>query len=132
VAPSWSGVIGYIAPIVVITVGYALFQTANNTAVMKDVPADRRGVFSGLLNLSRNLGLMTGTSVMGAVFALGSGVTDLSAASADDVASGLRLTFAVAAVLMMLALAVAVGSLVPSRQATVPGRQRAGGEAAAA
>lgn len=120
VVPSWSGIFGYLAPIVVVTLGYALFQTANNTAVMKDVPSDRRGVFSGLLNLSRNLGLMTGTSVMGAVFAFGSGVSDLSAASAEDIAGGLRLTFVVAAALMMLALAVAVGSLVPSRPATGP------------
>ena len=42
------------------TAGYALFQTANNTAVMADVPPDRRGVVSGMLNLSRNLGLITG------------------------------------------------------------------------
>ena len=35
---------------------------------MTDVPSDRRGVISGMLNLSRNLGLITGASVMGAVF----------------------------------------------------------------
>jgi hypothetical protein len=84
-----------------------------------------------LLNLSRNLSLITGTSVIGAMFAYGSGVSDVSAASAEDIASGMRPTFAVAAVLMMLALAVAVGSLVPSRQTTVPDRQRAGREVAA-
>ena len=47
-------------PIVVVTVGYALFQTANNTAVMTNLRPDQRGVVSGLLNLSRNLGLVTG------------------------------------------------------------------------
>ncbi|MHB8474397.1 MAG: hypothetical protein ACYDC8_16415 [Gammaproteobacteria bacterium] len=46
------------APIVVITVGYALFQTANNTAVMTDIRLHQRGVISGMLNLSRNLGLI--------------------------------------------------------------------------
>ena len=56
-------------PIVVVTAGYALFQAANNTAVMADIGPDQRGVVSGLLNLSRNLGLITGASVMGAVFA---------------------------------------------------------------
>ena len=34
---------------------------------------DQRGVVSGMLNLSRNLGLITGASAMGAVFALASG-----------------------------------------------------------
>ncbi|RUW86535.1 MFS transporter, partial [Mesorhizobium sp. M7A.F.Ca.US.010.02.1.1] len=63
---------GYIASITVITSGYALFQTANNTAVMSDIRPDQRGVISGLLNLSRNLGLITGASVMGAVFAFAS------------------------------------------------------------
>jgi EmrB/QacA subfamily drug resistance transporter len=66
------GVAGYIAPIVVMTAGYALFQTGNNTAVMTGIGQDRRGVTSGLLNLSRNLGLITGASAMGAVFALAS------------------------------------------------------------
>ncbi len=31
------GMVGYIVPIIVLTIGYALFQTANNTAVMMDV-----------------------------------------------------------------------------------------------
>ena len=102
---------GYIAPIVVITFGYAMFQTANNTFVMKDVPSDRRGVISGVLNLSRNLGLITGTAVMGAVFAFASGTNDLTTAHAEAVAAGLRVTFAVAAALITAALAVAVGRI---------------------
>jgi len=64
--PAMPGIAGYIAPIVVITAGYALFQAANNTAVMADVRPDQRGAMSGVLGLSRNLGLITGASVMGA------------------------------------------------------------------
>ena len=97
--PAALGVPGYIVPIALITVGYALFQTANNTAVMADVLPDRRGVVSGLLNLSRNLGLITGASLMGAVFAR----------------AGMRITFVVAGILITSGLAVAVGS---RRQAT--------------
>ena len=78
VIPATLGIPGYIAPIVVITVGYALFQTANNTVIMTDVGPDQRGVISGMLNLSRNLGLITGASVMGAVFAFASAATDLT------------------------------------------------------
>jgi EmrB/QacA subfamily drug resistance transporter len=108
--PATLGISGYIAPIMVITAGYGLFQTANNTAVMTDLRPDQRGVISGMLNLSRNLGLITGASVMGAVFALASATTDITTASPEAVATGMRITFAVAAILIAVALAIAVGS----------------------
>ena len=95
--PATLGIAGYVAPIVVVTAGYALFQAANNTAVMTDVRPDQRGVISGMLNLSRNLGLITGASVMGAVFALASAATDITTARPEAVAAGMRITFAVAA-----------------------------------
>jgi MFS family permease len=85
--PAAFGLPGYIAPIAVITVGYALFQTANNTAVMTDIRPDQRGVVSGMLNLSRNLGLITGASVMGAVFALASATNDITTAHPEAVAT---------------------------------------------
>ncbi|MEV7524286.1 MFS transporter [Streptomyces sp. NPDC091371] len=105
--PATSGVFGYVLPIAVVTSGYALFQTANNTAVMADVRPEQRGVVSGLLNLSRNLGLVTGASVMGAVFAFASATTDAATASPGATATGMRTTFAVAAVAICLALALA-------------------------
>jgi MFS family permease len=108
--PETYGILGYIAPIVVITSSYGLFQTANNTAVMTGIRSDQRGVISGLLNLSRNLGLITGASVMGAVFAFASRTTDITTARPEAVANGMRVTFAVAAVLIVVALAIAVGS----------------------
>jgi EmrB/QacA subfamily drug resistance transporter len=108
--PATLGISGYIAPIVVITAGYGLFQTANNTAVMTDIRPDQRGVISGMLNLSRNLGLITGASVMGAVFALASATIDITMASPEAVATGMRITFAVAAILIVVALTLAAGS----------------------
>ncbi|MBA5870530.1 MAG: MFS transporter [Nitrospira sp. CR2.1] len=108
--PASLGTVGYILPIVVITVGYALFQTANNTAVMMDIPQDQRGVTSGLLYLSRNLGLITGASVMGALFTFASAVPDITTAPPDAVATGMRVTFAIAGLLIIAALAIAVGT----------------------
>ncbi len=105
--PPALGVAGYIGPIVLATVGYALFQAANNTAVMNGIGADQRGMVSGLLNLSRNLGLVTGASVMGAVFAFAAKAADVATAPADAVATGLHATFVVAAMLVAVALAVA-------------------------
>ncbi|MHC8294558.1 MFS transporter [Pseudomonas sp. LB3P58] len=110
VLPETFGIGGYLLPMVVMTLGYALFQTANNTAVMADVQPDQRGVISGLLNLSRNLGLITGASALGAVFALASASVDIATARPEAVASGLRITFAVALVLIAVALAIALGS----------------------
>ncbi|GAA3022704.1 MFS transporter [Streptosporangium longisporum] len=104
--PTAAGVAGYVVPLVVVTTGYALFQAANNTAVMRDVPPDRRGLLSGTLNLSRNLGLMTGASVMGAVFAFAAGVKDVSTATPAEVARGTHWTFAVAALLVTFGLVV--------------------------
>ncbi len=114
---SSAGVPGYVLPLVLLTAGYAVFQTANNTAVMSQVRADQRGVTSGLLSLSRNLGLLTGASVMGAVFAIGSGSADVATALPGAVAVGLRLTFAVATLLVVAALAVALRSAPRSRRA---------------
>ena len=102
--PTRFGVPGYILPLVVITSGYALVQAANNTAVMASVPTDQRGVASGLLNLSRNLGLITGASVLGAVFAVGSAASDGLTALPEAVATGTRLTFMVALGMVVAAL----------------------------
>jgi MFS family permease len=101
------GVAGYVVPLAILTAGYALFQAANNTAVMADLRPDQRGVVSGMLNLSRNLGLIAGTSVMGAVFA----------------AAGMRMTFAAAAMLIVVALGIAsaaVMSVIPRFSAGSP------------
>ncbi|MGZ8369271.1 MAG: MFS transporter [Rhodoplanes sp.] len=118
--PATFGISGYVAPIVVVTVGYALFQTANNTVVMADIPQDRRGVISGILNLSRYLGLTTGASVMGAVFALASATVDITTARPEAVATGMRITFAVAGVLIVIALAIAVGSRALATHPSLP------------
>jgi hypothetical protein len=60
-----------------------------------------------MLSLSRNLGLITGASAMGAVFAFASATADITTASPDAVATGMRITFAVAAALIVTALAIA-------------------------
>ena len=105
--PAMIGVAGYVLAIVVLTPGYQLFQAANNTAALADVPKDRRGIASGLLTLSRNIGLIAGASVMGAVFILGIGTHDVTHATPAAIADGMRLTFLLAAGMMVLAILVA-------------------------
>lgn len=109
VIPSNLGLVGYIAPLVVVTAGYALFQTANNTGIMNRSHGEQRGVISALLNLSRNLGLITGASVMGAVFALAWAGSHTAQATPDAVATGMRTTFAIAAIIVIGALVLTIG-----------------------
>lgn len=120
------GIASYVIPVAVTCVGYALFQTANNAAVMAGVGAGERGVVSGLLNLSRNLGLITGASVMGAVFALasaggrqGTGQELLTSAAA---ARGMEVTFETATALALIALTLAVLSARTASRASAASR----------
>ncbi len=106
--PISCGVPGYVLPTIVMTAGYALFQTANNTAVMSCVRSEERGLVSGLLNLSRNLGLITGSSAISAWFTLASGVGDLASAAPESVAQGMRAAFGLAFVLTLAAGTIAL------------------------
>ncbi len=106
--PSGLGVAGWLAGIVVTTVGYASFQAANNTALMHGAAAAQRGLVSGLLSLARNLGLVTGVAALGAVFAAASSSADVASAGGAAVARGMHITFAVDAGLMGIALAIAL------------------------
>lgn len=101
------GLAGYLLPIALVTASYALFQAANNSLVMLDVAAQQRGLTAGLLSLSRNLGLISGAAAMGALFAVMSRPGEGGPADVAAVARGMHWTFAVAAVLMLLALIVA-------------------------
>jgi MFS family permease len=101
-----AGLPGYLGALILLTAGYSLFQAANNTAVLRDVEGSRRGTVSGLLNLSRNIGLMLGSSALGAVFAWAA--PDVVRATPAAVAFGLHLTFSVAAGLILLAAVMAL------------------------
>jgi EmrB/QacA subfamily drug resistance transporter len=116
------GVIGYIIPLASITSGYALFQAANNTAVMADVSADRRGVVSGMLTMARNLGLVTGASVMAALYAVASQTSGSAENAREAAARGMSVTFTVAAVIILLSLAIALGSRAFSKGQVLSGR----------
>lgn len=124
-APAAFGVAGYVLPLSAATAGYALFQAANNTAVMAGVASDLRGVISGLLALARNLGLVAGAAALGAVFAAATGGPDLPTAAPDAVAAGMRTTFGLAGVLAAMALGLALRSAAasPANPPESPGRR---------
>ena len=94
----WPVIAAYIAPLAITTAGYALFQAANSTGVMLLTEAGRRGAVSGLLGLSRNLGLVTGAALLGAVFA--------QVTAKTNPVTGMKLAFGVALVLVLAALVI--------------------------
>ena len=101
-----SGAAGYIAALVTLTAGFATFQAANNTAVVTGTAPAQRGLVSGLLNLSRNLGLVTGASLMGAVFMAAANANAIELASVSGVVAGTHAAFLLAAGLIGVALAL--------------------------
>jgi EmrB/QacA subfamily drug resistance transporter len=113
-------VVAYVGAIALVCIGYAFFQTPNNTAVMAEAPADGRATTSALLNLTRNLGLVSGASVMGSLFAAVSGLSVRSAEPAADpavIAHGMQVSFLVASALVAISLALAVLTLRQGRRA---------------
>lgn len=63
-----SGVISILWPMALAGIGTALFVSPNNTAIMGAVPPDRRGTASGAVAAARNLGMVFGVALAGALF----------------------------------------------------------------
>lgn len=64
-----TGALQVIASLIVVGLGSAIFQSPNSSALIGSVPADARGVAAGMLATMRNLGMVTGVAVSGAVYA---------------------------------------------------------------
>jgi EmrB/QacA subfamily drug resistance transporter len=85
--------------------GMGLFQPPNNSAVMGSLPRERLGTGGGMLATARNLGMVVGVSLAGALFALGGGAAE-GAAGGPGFLDGWRLALSAGA-----ALALAAGLL---------------------
>ncbi|MGE6661131.1 MFS transporter [Pseudomonas sp. NPDC077408] len=68
ILPALIGVPGYLLAMLLMTPGFQLFLAGNSTGVMNQAAEENRGVLSGLLGLSRNLGFMTGASLIPLLF----------------------------------------------------------------
>lgn len=106
-APGHGDLFVYLPATLLLTAGYALFQTANNAGVMAAAAADTRGVIAGMLSLARNLGLILGASAIGAVFARAAGSAPIAEAGPQAVAAATRAAFGLAACLALAALVLA-------------------------
>lgn len=101
--PRFLGVVGYIAALMVLTPGFQLFLAANSTALLLSAAEGQRGLLSGLLGLSRNLGFMTGASVMATLFAAAVGSEEITKVSPDVIGEAFTTTFLVASAATLLA-----------------------------
>lgn len=108
VLPVLIGVPGYVVALALITPGFQLFLAANNTAVMAAAADEHRGLFSGLLGLTRNLGFMAGASLLPLLFASLLGGHDLAGSSTQAVGEAFSTTFLAAAGLCALAFFLAL------------------------
>jgi EmrB/QacA subfamily drug resistance transporter len=76
----------------VVGLGTGIFISPNTSALMGAAPRAQQGIASGVLATARNVGMVTGVGIAGAVF-----TTVLARAGAEDgVYSGVRLAFLVA------------------------------------
>jgi len=105
--PPGAGIAGYVAGLMLLTAGYALFQAANNTALLKGADPARRGLVSGLMNLGRNLGFIAGAALMAAVYAAATRYGDFAPHLASS--HGMRLTFGLAGGMVLIAQLVLYG-----------------------
>lgn len=71
-----AGIPGYLWRIAIIAMGLNFFKTPNNTVIMEVAQPGQRGVLSGVLSLSRIVGQITGTAILGVVFAVLSGASN--------------------------------------------------------
>jgi EmrB/QacA subfamily drug resistance transporter len=81
-----------VASLAVIGVGIGLFTTPNNSALMGAAPRHRQGIASGVLASARNVGMVLGVGVAGAVF-----TTILSRGGVGAMARGTAMTMFVSA-----------------------------------
>ncbi len=109
--PVHIGITGYIVSLIMLTPCFQLFLTGNNTAIINAAPEDQRGIISGLMGLSRNLGFMTGASVMATIFISSLGQPDLVHATVSSVDSAFTITLLTAAGLALISLIITLVSL---------------------
>jgi MFS family permease len=110
--------LGYIIRIAPFGLGFGIFQSPNNSAIMGAAPKEKLGIVSGLLSLSRTLGQTTGLPLMGALFSaqtiafasLAPG-TDATTAPPEAIIAGISSTYRIAGLIILLAILFAVFAL---------------------
>lgn len=103
--------LGYIVRVIPFGVGFGMFQSPNNSAIMGGVSREKLGIASGLLSLTRTLGQTAGLPLLAAIFAsltLSDAnlqpYTDVRAAPIEALVYGVQGAFRVAALILGVAV----------------------------
>jgi MFS family permease len=102
-------------------VGMAFFQSPNNALIMSTAPQDKLGVAGSLNALSRNLGMITGTTVVTSVLyasmsaTLGEHITTYPVHHPEAFVSGMHVSFIVAGLLLVVTFALTLYRVVMPR-----------------
>jgi EmrB/QacA subfamily drug resistance transporter len=103
--------LGYILRIAPFAIGFGMFQSPNNSAILGRAPREQLGIVSGLLSLSRTLGQTTGVPLLGSLFTTSTlKSTDLTLNTQVTVAPvkalvfGTQSTFHAAALILVVAI----------------------------
>lgn len=111
-----SGISGYILNLIISAIGYALFLYSNNTVAMLAAPPDNRGAISGVLNLARNLGLLTGTSLMSNLFAAQAQINNLSITQPAKVETGLHAAYTAATIMLVILISIQLATAIKAQK----------------
>jgi EmrB/QacA subfamily drug resistance transporter len=110
---------GFVLRAAPLGIGFGIFQSPNNSAIMGTAPRDQLGVVSGLLALTRTLGQTSGLPLIGALFTVqvfaGKTITpgmDVTKAPAADLVRGVNDTYRVAAFIMLGAAVLATLAMI--------------------
>jgi EmrB/QacA subfamily drug resistance transporter len=112
-----SSLIYIVVSMLVCGIGFGLFQTPNNSAIMGNVPPQNRGTASGILATMRNVGMVLGIAVSGALFSFfesrGTALfTDQgqtgSLLQTDAFVYALQITYRAAAIVAIIAMVASV------------------------
>ncbi len=102
----------YLWRVIPLGLGWGMFQSPNNSAILGAVPPQRLGIASGLLSLTRTLGQTTGLPLFASIFATialaGKNGGEVTLAGAEAIVSGFQVTFDLAAVLLAIAAGLTV------------------------
>ncbi|AWF82559.1 MFS transporter [Microbulbifer sp. A4B17] len=111
------GLIGYLIFSITVAIGYGTYLSTVNTLTMNSARAEVRGRISGLLSLSRSLGLLTGASLMSVVFVGLVPSLPLQAMSPVQIADGLNAVYRLASLLLLMAFVIQLISILAVRLA---------------
>ena len=105
--------LGFVLRMLPVSIGMAIFNSPNNSAIMGSAPKNRLGVASAVLSTVRTLGQVTGIARVGRLFysrlALYSGgAVGLEAATPEAIVSALHDQFLIVSMLIAVAIAVSL------------------------